>query len=186
MEILLVRHGRSRWSGEPAMTGAEFIRWLQRYEADGIDDAPPPETRQQVASAGLVLSSDLTRAIESAAALRPDTPVRADPLFREPALPVPRHLTGSVRLNPHLWANALRAAWLLGYSPGVESRGQVRHRARQAALELTRQAARAQTVALVAHGIINIFIGLELRALGWQGPRVPRMRHWGCIRYRPT
>ena len=41
----------------------------------------------------------------------------------------------------------------------------------------------ADSIVLVAHGGINKLIAKELRYRGWQGPRLPRSRHWGCTTY---
>lgn len=183
LEILLIRHGLPTSAREGAMTGAAFRHWLHRYDADGIEGAPPEELLQRLAGIPL-LSSNLPRAMESAALLRPGALVEPDPLFREPELPLPRRFPPLLRLGPHLWAALLRAVWLLGYAPGVPARTAVQRRAREAATALAQVAAEAGAVAVVGHGLFHVLIGRELRAMGWQGPRLSRLRHWGAVIYR--
>jgi len=120
--------------------------------------------------------SPLRRAIESAKIVAPDVTPVIDEHFREAALPSAIH--SRLRFPPWVWAAFARTAWFCGWSAGVESFAAARTRAALAAGILHAQAQRQSTVVLIGHGLMNILIARELRALRWRGPRFPPPRHW--------
>lgn len=103
------------------------------------------------------------------------TPV-ADALFREAALPT--DIRVPILLRAHTWAAISRALWLLGWSGSGESLIEARSRAGQAADRLIYYSRERGSVALVAHGVINLLIARQLRARGWQGRWVMRLGNW--------
>ena len=119
MRIVLIRHGRpamgrSRWIGHVA-----FARFIDDYQAAGIDGAEPPpkDLVKLVGRAKRVFASDLQRSIESARALLPDAELISTPLFTEAPLaspPVP-----GLRLKAPVWAVLSRVAWHGGFKPGA-------------------------------------------------------------------
>lgn len=151
---------------------------MDRVDASGIAATPAPsgELCKRVSKAGLVVCSDLLRAVESARMLAPlQTPV-ADALFREAALPT--GIRVPILLRAHTWAAISRALWLLGWSGSGESLIEARSRAGQAADRLIYYSRERGSVALVAHGVINLLIARQLRARGWQGRWVTRLGNW--------
>ena len=74
MEISLVRHGRSAHVSRQWITAAHFLDWVTAYDAAGVlpEANHPVHTKQKIAEARLVVTSDLTRSIESAAQLNPE------------------------------------------------------------------------------------------------------------------
>jgi broad specificity phosphatase PhoE len=95
-----------------------------------------------------------------------------------PVLPVP-----VLRLPLDAWDAAARAAWLAGWSGGVESRREAMARGRRVARLLDDLAAGGPVVA-VGHGFTNIVVARELRRLRWQGPRLPDHRNGGLSTFR--
>src|SRR6187397_2711996 len=92
MRIVLVRHGRpamgrSRWIGHAA-----FARFIDDYQAAGIDGGTPPpgDLKDLVARAKRVFASDLQRSIESAKVLLPHAELVSTSLFTEAPLAAPR------------------------------------------------------------------------------------------------
>ncbi len=74
-----------------------------------------------------------------------------------------------LRLPIKLWLFSARMLWLLGLnSKGIETFRQARQRAREGAAFLAREAERAPTVILVAHGLLNNFIRWYLQKMGWK------------------
>ncbi len=183
MRIVLVRHGRpamgrSRWIGH-----AGFARFLDDYEAAGIEaDPPPPELLELIADSPRVFASDLRRSIDSAHALLPQAELISTPVFTEAPLASPR--LPAVRLKVPAWAVISRVAWHGGFKPGIESYGQSKQRARLAAPLLIDEAERSGIAVLVAHGYFNAILGRTLRLRGWR--RVSgshKARFWNTVVY---
>ena len=183
MRIVLVRHGRpamgrSRWIGHAA-----FARFIDDYQAAGIEaDPPPPELRDLVSEAPRVFASDLKRSIDSAVTLLPEAELVSTSMFTEAPLASPR--VPALKMKAPAWAVMARVAWHGGFKPGIESYGQSKQRARQAAPLLIEEAERSGLAVLVAHGYFNAILGRTLRLRGWR--RVSgshRARFWNTVVY---
>ena len=135
-------------------------------------------------SASFIITSTLRRSIDSAYILAPSTPFITDSLFREADLP--SSFQSKIRLRPRVWGVLARSAWLCGWSDGGESFAAARDRAVRAAQALVAQTAAHDTLAVIGHGMMNLLIARQLRAGGWQGPRIPSLRHWSFGVYRPN
>ena len=86
------------------------------------------------------------------------------------------------RLPLDAWDVLSRAAWMLGYSGGVETRAEAVVRARRAAVEIERLAVHGP-VTVIAHGYFNLMLAAQFRARGWRGPRFPNHRNGAVTRY---
>jgi len=170
--------GRSRWIGH-----AGFARFLDDYEAAGIEaDPPPPELLDIVQSASRVYASDLKRSIDSAHTLLPKAELVSTPVFTESPLASPR--LPALKLKVPAWAVISRVAWHGGFKPGIESYGQSKQRARIGAPLLIGEAERSGIAVLVAHGYFNAILGRTLRLKGWR--RVSgshKARFWNTVVY---
>ena len=184
--ITLARHGPSAVPSSARIRASAFRQFIEAEDNAGIAaaPAPPPSLRAEAAAAGVLVSSNLRRAIESARALAPARDIVMDAIFRE--APVPTDLWGPVRLRPTQWGVVARILWYLGWSGGVESLAEVKERAGVGAARLAELAHAHGSVMLVAHGIINLGLARELRRHGWSGPRVPAFGHWASTRYGYT
>lgn len=170
--------GRSRWIGHAA-----FARFIDDYQAAGIEaDPPPQELVELIAEAPRVFASELKRSIDSARALLPHAELVSTPLFTEAPLASPR--LPALRMKAPAWAVVARVAWHGGFKPGIESYGQSKQRARQAAPVLIEEAEQNGIAVLVAHGYFNAILGRTLRRRGWR--RVSgahRARFWNTVVY---
>jgi broad specificity phosphatase PhoE len=180
--ITLIRHGPPAVSLSQRVRGHQFRQFVERYDAAKIArQALPPRSVQQVmAQADWVFASNRPRAMHTAELLGvPRAPI-VDAQFREIEFPVdfPRHF----RFSALTWTVIALALWRLGYSAQCESFGLAKLRAR-AAVDVLEGQTPTGSVVLVAHGGINRLIAKELRLRGWQGPRLPHSRHWGCTTY---
>ncbi len=180
--IWLVRHGRPLFDDQRPIRGRDFADWVAGYDDAALDpDVLPSEKLCALArSAGCIATSTLRRSMESARVLDPTHSLLSDSNFREaevPGLPFP------MSWGPLRWATLARLAWCAGWSPGVETLGQARARARLGAERLDRLASEHGSVMLVAHGIINGFIATALRARGWSGPRAYGGDYWAHSRF---
>ncbi len=177
MQIVLARHGRPAWDYRTPIPGHALGEWRRGEDAAPLDTAhrPGAELERLVRTTTCLLASPLRRSVDSAYLLAPGAEPLVDARFREAELP--SAFRSSLRLRPEVWAWLARAAWLCGWSPGVESFRSARQRAASAAQLLAKRADRG-TVVLLGHGLMNALIARQLRAEGWKGPRLPSPGHW--------
>ena len=185
MEISLIRHGKSKFSENKLITCKEFKHWVEKYDYNGVfeENSYPSETLEKIATANIVLASDLKRSIESAKLLNPKLKAVSVPLFRETELPTPLTMLWGLKLNPRVWAVMLRCLWFSGYSSGCESFSHAKDRAEKASKLLVKYAKEHNTVVLVGHGFFNMLIAKELQKIGWKGKRKTASKHWVCTTY---
>lgn len=184
MEISLIRHGKSKHIENTRITCKEFQEWAEKYDSSGVfeESSYPPVTLEKIATANVVMTSDLKRSIESASLLNPNQKVFSDALFRETELPAfPRILR--LKLIPNSWTVILRCLWFSGYSRQCESLVNAKQRAKQAAEQLVKYAEKYNSVVLVGHGFFNRLISEELMKMGWEGKGKSSVKHWSCTTY---
>lgn len=185
MEISLIRHGKSQLMENDKITLAEFKKWIEKYDCNGVfeESTYPEMTIEKVATAKFVVTSDLERSIISASLLNPKIKIISDPLFRETELPAHLPLLFTIKLKPNNWAVILRLLWLSGYSYKSESLLQAKLKAKKASHRLVGYANEHNSIVLVGHGFFNMLIAKELRKLGWKGRRKAGAKHWSCNTY---
>src|SRR5215472_8168574 len=160
IRLLLIRHGSTAHRHPGGMLDrAGYDRWLAAYDEAGISlDRPPPAGLvAEVAGADMVASSDLPRALASAARLAPGRPALASPLLREYPLTLPGRLPWPAPLA--VWQALTHALWVRDGLRGTDMTPETSQRVRLAAgwcAELCREAAPAGgTVAVVTHGVFR-------------------------------
>ena len=182
-KIVLMRHGEPTSRYSAWIAGREFGEWVRSFDQGGIKEAMliPDEVRQLASTIGLVISSDLLRATQSAARLARKTVI--DPDLREAGL-VDSFRT-SFRAPVSLWLAAARLAWRLDVTSSQEPIAAARARAQRVTDNVISLAREHRSVLVVGHGVFNSLIARRLRALGWSGPLVPPSRYWSVATYRP-
>ena len=185
MEISLIRHGKSMCTEMNRITCKEFKDWVEKYDYSGVfeEKSYPPVTLKKIATANIVITSDLKRSIESANLLNPNLKAISVPLFRETELPTPLTKMWGLQLNSSLWAVILRCLWFSGYSRGCESLTNAKYRAEKASELLGEFAQEHTSVVLVGHGFFNMLIAKELQKTGWKGQKKTSSKHWSCTTY---
>jgi broad specificity phosphatase PhoE len=185
MEISLIRHGKSQLTENEKVTSLEFKKWVEKYDYLGVyeESAYPSATLEKVATANIVITSDLKRAVESARLLKPVTKIISDPLFRETELPSNSSQLFNVKLKPSIWAIVLRILWFSGYSYECESLNKAKSRANKSSQQLIDYANEYKSVVLVGHGFFNMLIAKELRKKGWKGKSKRDAKHWNCMSF---
>jgi broad specificity phosphatase PhoE len=181
--ILLLRHGVPRGDHLTRVRGCDFAAWVAAYESAPLDEraGPPAELCRCAADIACIVTSTMRRARESAALVAPGRPVTASALFDEAALPT--RIPWRIALKPDHWDALARAAWLAGWSAGVESLAEASTRSEQAAQRLDELARDHGSVLLVGHGMMNTLILRALRRRGWRGSGSPRA-YWGAVTLR--
>jgi broad specificity phosphatase PhoE len=181
-KIVLMRHGeptsRSAW-----IAGHELGEWVRSFDQSGIKEAMliPDEVRRLASTIGLVISSDLLCATQSAARLARKTVI--DPDLREARLS--ESFRSSLRAPASLWLAVARLAWWLDVTSTQEPIAAARARAQRVTDTVISLAQEHRSVLVVGHGVFNSLIARRLRALGWSGPLVPPSRYWSVATYRP-
>jgi len=181
--ITLARHGPVSVSLRTRIAGHQFGEFVNELQASGVASTPGPssESCSLAQAAGILVSSDLHRSVQSAQLLAPDKLALTDSLFREAQ--VPMTVPSFLALRRSTWVVIARVIWLFRSWPGVESRLAARERAVVAAGRLEELADQHSSVFLVGHGYFNLLIARELRGRGWYGPRHPATRNWGTSTY---
>ena len=182
MRIILVRHGRSAHVHSGWLDHEGIHAWREKYDAAGLaaGETPPAALRDAAARAGLLVASDLPRAIESASLLCPGCDVVQSPLLREVPLPVPR--MARVQLPLSVWGSLIGLAWMRDLATGRdELHGPARARAAEAAAWLSALAAQRGNVMAVTHGAFRRYLFDTLRESGWRASAARRTwRHWSA------
>ncbi len=183
MEIILMRHGRPALTSPDSLLARDMPEWITRYDLAGTGNDLPPETSRALADrAGIVISSDLPRALSSLKALGCE-PIHTDALYREAELPI--YGVGGLRLSPLAWSGIFRVLWLCGVSGHVETLQGAKQRAVKAAENLATLAGNAESpVLLMGHGMMNRLIARRLLSQGWREIRKPGKGYWGAGVYR--
>jgi broad specificity phosphatase PhoE len=194
-EIVLVRHGRSAHVERGWLDAAGLRRWMAAYDAAALapDSSPPPALLDLARSVDRIVTSDLPRAVASAALLAGSRDIEATPLLREapletPDCPLPR-LAG-VRLPLSGWALVFGIRWLRARRrgappPGVDTA--VLARAESAVTWLTDEAPAGMRVLVVTHGTLRTLLAAALMRRGWQPPVRRPFREWSAWRFQaPT
>jgi len=188
MRLLLIRHGRSSCSTPPGLVDRAGVeRWLTAYDEAGLaaDDAPPPALVAEVARAHLVVSSDLPRALASAALLAPGREPLVSPLFREVPLPIPRSLVS--RLPAMVWGALMHLRWVFEIARGRGDSQDAVEQSRAAARWCTDACARLpggeQVIAVATHGVFRRVLARHLLREGWRfAPGRRSYAHWSVWR----
>lgn len=131
----------------------------------------------------MVITSDLTRAIQSAKYLNPKVKPISDHLFRETELPFLTMKTFDIKLRPSIWAIIMRILWFCGYSNDCESLSNAKLRAKKASQKLIDYAEKNKSIVLVGHVFFNMLIAKELKKKGWKGKQITGSKHWNCTTY---
>ncbi|MET3194882.1 histidine phosphatase family protein [Bacillus sp. OAE603] len=185
MEISLVRHGKSIWTENKAITSKEFKDWVLKYDLTGVfeEEIYPTETIKKITTAKVIITSDLERSIKSAEFLKPNCVTYLDQLFRETEVPFPNINFLGLKLKPRVWAVILRCIWLVGYSRECESLSAAKIRAERASKILIKFAQEHNNIVLIGHGFFNILIAKELQKIGWKSNKKPSSKHWQSNTY---
>jgi broad specificity phosphatase PhoE len=191
-EIVLVRHGRSAHVERGWLDVAGLRRWMLAYDAAALapDSSPPPALLELARSADRIVTSDLPRAVASAALLAGSRHVEVTPLLREapletPDSPLPR-LAG-LRLPLSGWALLLGVRWLRARRrgeppPGVDAT--VLARAESAITWLTDGAPVGARVLVVTHGTLRTLLAAALMRRGWRPPARRPFREWSAWHFQ--
>jgi broad specificity phosphatase PhoE len=177
--LYLVRHGRvaTQVPAEPIDAQA-FERWRDSVDGVGIDpfDAPPRSLIAIAARAGLIVSSDLARAVESAHAVAPGKEIRVIPLLREIRLPVPKMLP--IRLPHAMWNALAHARWGVAILTRAPVSATDRQRASACADRLEDWSRVEPRILAMTHGVFRRPLARTLQERRWDVHARRGYAHW--------
>jgi broad specificity phosphatase PhoE len=186
LKITLVRHGRSSHVDTGWLNRDAVEAWLRAYDTAGLaaNELPPPELRTIATKAGLIVASDLPRAIESATLLSAGREIVQSPLLRETSLEIPG--MAGLRLPISAWGLVIGLHWMMKSRAALVSKEKpVRERGRDAARWLTALAMEHESVIAVTHGAFRRFLADALVANGWAPtPGRQRFHHWSAWEFK--
>ena len=179
MEIILIRHGKPLSAANTKLSSEGFKQWVTDYDISELDPQSHPQQRIDL-SHYHVISSDLKRAIDSTIHYCGHQPIASFELYREMDIPF---YPSSLTLRAWTWVYWNRLRWILGKPGPFESFLQAKDRAKRAAKELEHLANEHKRVALFAHGMMNRYIRIYLKELGWHVEEKDD-KYWGVNRLR--
>ncbi len=186
MKITLVRHGLPEIDFKTRIKSAALATWLAAYEDAAVDPSFPPSHAliDALTSTSAIYSSQSRRACESARLLCPRLHART--LHEAAEAPLPTRSYCPLRLPPGQHVILARTLWFAGLAPALESPDQVKDRAAYLAEHLVLDANKYGQIALVAHGMINLFVGYQLKRCGWRRTSSSPRGYWSYSTFEPV
>lgn len=184
--VFLIRHGKSGLVHRQALLSKGDVEvWRRRYDAAGIDPGvlPPDILFRLAADATHLVTSDMPRAVESAALLAPHRIIQRDPRFREAPLHIPAWPT---RLPLRVWGTIIYVNWRYQVLRGVDPHATDTQRAAAAAEHVVNLVDDGSSVCVITHGVFRSLVAEQLVERGW--PKARRrggFRHWSCWEFSP-
>jgi broad specificity phosphatase PhoE len=183
MEIILARHGKPNFKLWSWITPRQMKDWIKFYnQADILIENVPLETLKKATESGVIVSSTLSRCVQSAQQLIRDRALLTEEIFCEADLP--HMLWRFPKLPLSVWGIVFRLAWFCGFSANAEPLVRATTRARNAAERLVELSRENGSVFHVGHGIMTMLIAKQLLASGWTGPKRPVNKYWQYSVYR--
>jgi broad specificity phosphatase PhoE len=185
MEIVLARHGRPKLDQWTWMAPRQLADWLRAYnEAEVAVEDVPRLVSARAAASGCIITSPLSRCVQSARAVAPTREIGTEDIFCEAGIPY--SLWGFPQLPLSVWTILFRMAWFCGYSSNSESLSMATNRARCAAERLIDLAQEHKSVFVMGHAVMTALIAKQLILNGWAGPKRPVHRYWQyCVYQSP-
>lgn len=183
--LILVRHGRSAHLHSGWLDTAGLYRWRDAYDAAAIldDPPPPPALRALAADAGIVVASDMPRAIASAELLLQGTrEFTVSPLIRETEMKLGAE--SRVKLPLMGWALMFGVWALQRRLRGERPSERLLARAAEAARWLEGLSEAHGTVLAVTHASFRGILRPVLMESGWAPPRSRSLKHWSAWEFR--
>src|SRR5262245_39492685 len=179
MKIYLVRHGEPIVDHSQKANLLGYAKWRRSYYHASIklDKEKAADVARKVGGQAKYFSSDLKRAVHTAAEIIQGAEVIKEKVFREMELPL---VVLPIRAKCSSWLVVSRLLCLCGFGSRGESFKQAKARMRRAVARLLDEA-KKQDVVLFGHGMMNYFIAKELKRSGWRGDLPSKIKYWGVV-----
>ena len=180
MKIYLVRHGEPVVGHNQRANVLGYAKWRRSYHHADIklDKEKADQVAQRIGGQVKYFSSDLRRAVRTAAAIMQGVEITKEKVFREMGLPL---VALPITAKYSSWLVLGRLLWFCGFGGRGESFKQAKARMRQAVARLSEEA-KTHDVVLFGHGMMNYFIAKELKRCGWRGTVPAKIKYWEVVR----
>jgi broad specificity phosphatase PhoE len=180
MKIYLVRHGEPLVAHNQKANLLGYAKWRRSYHHASIkpDKEKAAQAARKIDGQAKYFSSDLKRAIHTAAEIIHEAEITKEKVFREMELPL---IALPITAKYSSWLVLGRLLWFCGLGGRGESFKQAKARMRRAVARLSEEA-KTQDVVLFGHGMMNYFIAKELKRSGWRGVVPPKLKYWEVVR----
>ena len=159
MELVIYRHAEPIVSSNETISGCNFSRWVQKYNASGIRTTYFLHDREEV-----VHTSNLLRSIETGRII--GKKIIESPLLREAETPLLRF--PAIHLKAKAWLFISRSLWLLGAKTRCESFLETKLRVKRTVDMFESLLPEERRIVVIGHGFINRMIKKELLHRGWR------------------
>jgi len=177
--ITLIRHAKVDSDDSKKMDAHALKKWVETYDTAPIlaDSNPSKETITKAQNADVVVTSTLSRTIDSARVLGVEV-AEENSVFNEAGIPevnIPL-----VKLKPKTWLVILRVMLLFGLGKKDMSLKASKAQAKEAAKQLMALSEEHNSVLLVGHGGMNWLLGKEFVREGWTLESKRSHENWGA------
>ena len=182
-KIILIRHAKVDIDNSKKVDSLALKKWVEQYDHAPIlkESLPTGETITLVQNADVVLTSALSRAIDSAKVLGVEVS-EENSLFNEAA--VPNISVPYLKLRPKTWLVILRLMLFIGLGKKETSFKASKTQAKNAVLHLETLTKVHSIIALVGHGGMNWLIGKALAQRGWIQEGKSGHGNWGVTVFK--
>ena len=177
-QIILIRHAKVDIANNEKIDSASLKHWVEAYDTAyiHIDSLPSKETIDAAKNADVMLTSVLSRAVDSAKVLGVDI-FESNVVFNEAKIPdvnIP-----FLKLKPKTWLVVLRVLLLFGLGKKDTSLQASKQQAKNASKRLHELSMKYDSIVLIGHGGMNWLIRKALLKEGWNlGPKASN-KNWG-------
>jgi len=177
-QITLIRHAKVDSDNSQKIDALSLQKWVDEYDIAPIhsDSLPSKETVALAENADVLVTSTLSRAIDSARVLGVEV-YEQNILFNE--ADIPQVNIPFLKLKPKSWLVILRVMLLLGLGKKDVSLKASKLKAKEASKRLVELSKEHKHVVLVGHGGMNWLMGKVLVREGWVLEGKGSHENWG-------
>lgn len=178
MKIGLVRHFKVIHKHDGSfMTSAQFNSWVEAYNNADIEDT---DLEYGLSEWNVCISSDLSRAIQTAETIYPGSVIVTDQLREIEVHSI--HSLGNLKLPYHMWMLMGRLAWYFSHSSQAERKNETLDRARHT-IQWIEEHYSNRNVLVVSHGAFMKVLTQELFKKGYRGKGMMNPRNGAMYIY---
>lgn len=178
MKIGLVRHFKVLHKHDGSlMTSAQFNSWVGAYNNAEIEDT---DFDYGLSEWNVCISSDLSRAIQTAETIYPGSVIVTDQLREIEVQSI--HTLGNLKLPCQMWMVMGRIAWFFSHSSQAERKNETVDRARHT-IDWIEEHYSNRNVLVVSHGAFMKVLTQELFKKGYRGKGLRNPRNGAMYIY---
>jgi broad specificity phosphatase PhoE len=172
-EIILIRHGRVDVNADDKIKAKDLEQWVKAYDVAKLDvsSQPSEEVHRLVNQADFLLTSALSRAIESASKFEREID-KKNVAFNE--LSLPKISIPYFEFKAKTWLIILRLVLFFAKNDKKYVENALR--------QLLQHSKEHKLVVLIGHGGLNYYLHKALLKEGWSLVEKPSHKNWGLTK----